>query len=251
MTSLTKKIPPNKVQIWERLQLAVGEPGKEGIYSCRVMDIEKRRLIITRPEFMHGDSLLANNRIIAVRFTRADAAYTFRARLRELDPKSSEKMQIREMGKIQRLQRRRFVRLDKMIPVKYHVPKRPITEVVDLSKLKFHKSSTVNISAGGLLIITEAKIDLNTLMLIDIAHVKLKNLPSHIIAVCRQARQNENRKWMAGIEFILADDLPKFLRDPELSCISDNLKEFRDRKQNELVSELFTEQLEMRQKGII
>ncbi|MEE9442123.1 MAG: flagellar brake domain-containing protein [candidate division Zixibacteria bacterium] len=251
MALSTKKTTANKVQVWERLQIAVGETGKEGIYSCRVMDIENRRLIISRPEFMYGDSLLANNRIVSVRFTRADAAYSFRARLKELHPKSPETMHLTELGRVQRLQRRRFVRLDKMMPVKYFVPKRPIKETLDISKVKYLDSKTINISAGGLLMTTEEKINLNTLMVIDLTHINIKNLPSYVIAVCRQARHSDKRKWMTGVEFILAEDLPKFLRNPELSCIPDNLKDFYDRRQNELVSELFNEQLEMRQKGII
>ncbi|MFH1701040.1 MAG: hypothetical protein ABIE07_10680 [Candidatus Zixiibacteriota bacterium] len=251
MDLLTTKTAANNVQVWERLRLSVSEAGKKGIYSCRVMEIEKGMLIISRPEFKYGDNLPLDNRIILARFTRADAAYLFNARLVEFNPESPDKMRMTELGQVQRLQQRRFVRLNKIMPVRYFIPERPIKETLNVSKANYIDSKISNISAGGLLMSAKKEINLNTILVIDMITCNFKNLPRDILAICRQSRQDYNKKWIAGVEYILSEDLQKFLSAPELSCIPYNFQEFHDRRQNELVSELFNEQLKMRQKGII
>ncbi|MCK5126301.1 MAG: flagellar brake domain-containing protein [candidate division Zixibacteria bacterium] len=241
----------NVIKIWEKLHLAIGEPGKEGVYSCRVSDIKADKLIISNPAFQYGDSLLANNRVVQVRFTRADAAYSFKATLQEAKPKAPDTMLLVNLGKVERLQRRRFVRLDMVLPITYKIIVKPIDEPVSLNGEGLHKVRSLNVSAGGVLLQSMSQIKVNNLLLLDCSKCGLANLPSVVVAICRYVRQDEKKHWLAGLEFLLKDDLPKHLGKAERANLPHNSQGFESRLQNALVTELFTEQLIMRQKGIL
>ncbi len=240
-----------QVQIWEKLQLAIGEPEKEGVYSCRVTDGTDGKIIISRPEFQYGDTLLANNRTVSVRFTRADAAYSFKAKLIESESKSPDTMYLVDLGKVERLQRRRFVRLDLVYPVVYKILTKPIEEKIQLVGEGVHKARTLNVSAGGSLIQSAFEIKVNNLLLIDYTKCTLKNLPKYVIAICRQNRKDEKQNCLAGLEFILKDDLSRHFDKDLKEHISLVAMKFDDRLQNGLVTELFTEQLILRKKGLL
>lgn len=240
-----------KVQVWEKLNLAVGEIGKEGVYACRVIDIHKDKLVISRPVFQYGDSLLANNRPVQARFTRADAAYSFKARIVEPEKAKDDEMYLVECGKVERLQRRRFVRLDLVYPVQYKLLRKPIKEPIELQGRGFYVGRTLNMSAGGILLQSEHKIKTNQLILIDFQDCKLENLPRFVLGMCRQDRQDDKGNYLSGLEFLLEDDLHKFLSHEELKLVPASARKYDNRLQNALVTELFTEQLLMRKKGIL
>jgi len=240
-----------RFHIWERLRLEAGETGKEGWYSCRVSDIRDGCLVISRPDFERGHSLLADSREVTVYCARGDAAYAFRARIRETEPKSPDTMHLLALSRVSRIQRRRFVRLDMTIPLTYRVVTRPLETTIDLSPENLTESSSINLSAGGLLILTPHKVTANDLLLLFLGSCSLWCLPNWVLAACRHASVIESNQAVAGIEFILREDLPRHLSGRELNLIPNEAAQYDDKMQNLFVSELFAEQLLMRQKGIL
>lgn len=238
--------------IWERLQLMFGEEGNEGNYSCRLSDIEDDRLVITRPNFERGNSLMADNRVVRVYCTRADAVYSFTARIKEMEPGQADQMYLLDLGHISRVQRRRFVRLEnRLIRLKYMVLPHPISEPVNLSSNRFVDSKSDNLSAGGLLISVDEKVAVDDLMALSIVSCDLNSLPEYLLAICRHIRNNIDHQRMAGIEFILHEDLPRYLDDLEVKMIPEAAVQYDDRTQNKLVAEISTEELILRQKGLL
>lgn len=250
MTTIGAKSALSQVQIWERLQVVIGEAGREGTYTCRVSDIKGDRLLISRPVFEYGHSLLADNRIVSVRFTRADAAYSFLARIKETEPKSSDAMYLLDLGEVRRLQRRRFVRLDFSMAVQYTVVSRPLREPVALSGERFVATRSVNLSAGGVLIFAEQDIKADSVVLLSLSDGRLKRMPTYVVTACRQLRAMENKQGVAGLEFILKEDLHRHFTGAELAFIPEEAQQFDGRMQNDLVRELFGVELSMRQRGI-
>ena len=251
MTTVRSEIYPFKFQIWERIRLTVGEEGHEGTYSCRISDIGKNRLVISRPVFERGNTLLANNRIVTVYCIRSDAAYSFSARLKETEPKSADQMYLLDLGAVKRVQRRRFVRLDKSIRMKYKTLPHPVQEPVDPETDKMSMARSLNLSAGGMLISIDGEMAVNDILLLAIESCGLDKLPPYLLAVCRHAGLRDNKQRVAGIEFILIEDLPHYLKDSELNLIPAEARRFDDSMQNALVSEIFAEQLVLRQKGLL
>ncbi len=238
-------------QIWERLRLRVGDDNNAGMYSCRISDIADDHLVISRPYFEGGRSLLADSRIITAYCARADAAYSFNARIKETEPKSADTMYLLDLGPVTRSQRRRFVRLDIVMQLKYrHIP-RPVSGPVLLATHDMTESHSINLSAGGMLIGVSEGIKTDDLLTLAVESNQFAHLPRWLLAACRHVSVRENGERVAGIEIILREDLPRYLTNAEARHVPDNLTLFDDKMQNGFVSELFAEQLLMRQKGIL
>lgn len=239
------------IQLWERLELIVGEQGAEGIYSCRVADILPDRLLISRPVFEHGRTLLSDNRSVDVNFTRADAAYTFAARIRELEPKSDDRMFLLNLGSVRRLQRRRFVRIDKTEALLYRVLPRPLAVRPEKAEGDSTRTRCINLSAGGMLIQAPERLAQSERLLLDLATCSLKNLPRFLAAVCRYCRLDDSQQLVAGIEFLLEEDLFRHFTMAEIELLPVEVRRFDFHMQNALVAEIFAEQIVMRQKGLL
>jgi c-di-GMP-binding flagellar brake protein YcgR len=251
MSTVKEKTQAHQFQIWERLRLTVGEEGQEGTYSCRVSDIRPDRLVISRPVYERGKTLMADNRLVIGYSVRADAAYAFSARLRETEPKSADEMHLINLGAVKRVQRRRFVRLDKLIRLKYASLSRPISQPVNPTFMPLIASRSINLSAGGMLMTLESDLSTDDILLLSLETGGFQKLPSLMLGACRHTGKPNNINRVAGIEFILQEDLPRYLSHEEIKMIPDAAMVFNDQMQNELVAEIFNEQLVMRQKGIL
>ena len=97
----------------------------------------------------------------------------------------------------------------------------------------------------------ESDMAVDNIMLITIESCDLGKLPHYLLAVCRHTGTNDNKQRVAGVEFILLEDLPRYLKDSELKLIPEEARLFDDSMQNSLVTEVFSEQLIMRQKGLL
>lgn len=237
--------------VWERLRLQVGDDNQAGMYSCRISDIADDHLVISRPYFEGGSTLLADNRIVTAYSARADAAYSFTARVKETEPKSADTMYLLDMGPVTRSQRRRFVRLDLVVPLKYRRIRRPVSQAVVLATHDMTDSHSINLSAGGMLIGVSKEVAVDDYLILAVESDGFTHLPRWLLAACRHVSVAENGERVAGIEIILREDLPRYLTNAEARHVPDNLILFDDKMQNAFVSELFSEQLLMRQKGIL
>lgn len=236
---------------WERLSLMVGKVGQEGVYTCRLSDIKQDRLIISRPQYERGNSQLADNRKVTVFCTRADAVYAFSARVKEARPKSSDTMCLMDLGNVRRAQRRRFVRTETIIRMKYGIIPRPPKTRVDPGTVILIPAHSVNLSAGGMLIAITGDVSVNDLFLLSSDARPLEKLPRYMLAACRHTRVDDDCQRVAGVEFILNEDLPRYFTDIEMKLLPDEATHFDDRMQNGLVGEIFSERLLMCQKGLM
>jgi len=239
------------IQVWERLTLVAGDPGAETYYSCRVADILPDRLVISRPVYERGRSLLADNRLVDAVFTRADSAYSFGARIRETEPKAEDQMWLLDLGTVHRLQRRRFVRIDKADPVRFQALSRPLAAAPSCEASSFTTTRSINVSAGGMLIRLEQPLAQSTPLLLDTSAGTIKNLPRYLVAVCRHCRTDEDKRLVAGIEFLPEEDLIRHFKGSEVDLLPIEVRRFDFHLQNALVAEIFAEQILMRQKGLL
>jgi c-di-GMP-binding flagellar brake protein YcgR len=251
MSTNQAKIRSFAFHIWERLRLKVGDDKQAGMYSCRISDIADDHLVISRPFFEGGNSLLADNRIVTAYAARADAAYSFTARIKETEPKSTDTMYLVDIGPVTRSQRRRFVRLDITVPLKYRRIPRPISDSILLVTHDMTESHSINLSAGGMMIGVSDDVKGDDFLIVALESCHFTHLPHWLLAACRYVSVRESGDRVAGIEIILREDLPRYLSNAEVQHVPDNLTLFGDKMQNSLVSELFEEQLLMRQKGLL
>jgi c-di-GMP-binding flagellar brake protein YcgR len=158
-----------------------------------------------------------------------------------------------EMGRIKRMQRRRYVRLNKVINLSYQFVTRPVKKPIPIDGGEKHTSRSINLSAAGVLLLLDddTRVQMDDFLLLSFEPNNLKHLPEHIMAVVRHVTVNEQQVRMAGVEFIIKEDLPRHFKVDQFKLLPAEVKVFDDRQLNQLVSELFTEEVNMRQKGLL
>jgi c-di-GMP-binding flagellar brake protein YcgR len=240
-----KELPLN---IWEKVELVVGDDEHQGIYVTKVEDFNSEGIIITHPTLVGGNKLLTANATVYVQFRRADAMYRFSARMKPLNGSSHGDMQLYELGGIQRVQRRQYVRIDYKLELKYAMIK---NESGFNNELRWHNSQTKNMSAGGLLMKISGEIKKDDIMLVRIEENSRLGIPGLVAVINRRFMRDEDDIIFAGVEFITSDELSMFFTAEEIKRIPSQVQKFTAQVQNKLIRFIFDEQIRERQKGLI
>ncbi|SYZ74252.1 hypothetical protein TRIP_C60522 [Candidatus Zixiibacteriota bacterium] len=234
---------------WERIEVIVGDGMERGIYVSRIEDVTKDGVLITKPDFIGGNKLLTANSAVYVHFMRPDALYRFSAQLRMRPGQDDRFIQLQNIGGVERVQRRQFVRLDLRLDLKF-APLKNVSIESGLSGLAWQDSYTANVSAGGLLMKAGDNLSKGELLLLKISQYESLGIPRLVAAICcRIVRIDEDR--FAGIEFILDRSLPKHFTQNEIALLPSQIKAFDHNVQNKIVKYIFERQIKERQKGLI
>jgi c-di-GMP-binding flagellar brake protein YcgR len=237
------------LNIWDKIEVIVGDGDEQGIYVSRVEDINGEGPVILKPDFVSGNKLLTANSIVYIQFLKPDALYRFSGRLRQLTGGANGLIQIHSIGAVERVQRRQFVRVDIRRELKYAHIKRPPGAVIT-ENLSWHDSFTSNISAGGMLMKIEEEFRKGDILLIKVGRYEEMGIPRLIAAhICRIIRQD--KVAYAGIEYILDRKLAKFFSPNEIDRLPSHVKKFTGNVQSRLVKYIFNQQIMERQKGLI
>ena len=234
-------------RVWEKITLLVGEGEAVGIYEARIEDFINGGIVVTQPEFVRGGTRLRDRMPVVVTFTREDAAYQFHSRIAKRRLRRARQMVLSPPTRLQRVQRRLFVRIDTSTRALY-------TSVVPHQDLKndlvWLESRCVNISGGGALITVQDKVDVDSLLLLRLEFFEVQGLPGTVAAKCQRRADNDNLRQV-GVEFILAERLARHFQKETLRHLPQVIKEFTRPKREELVARIFSEQIEMRKKGLL
>jgi c-di-GMP-binding flagellar brake protein YcgR len=238
------------LKVWDKVTLYVGDEDAQGEYEARIEDFIAGGIIITRPVFVSGQTLLRNGISVEVCFTREDATYQFVSKIQRQDFQGRQQTLLSPPRRIKRVQRRRFVRIDCSSRASYA----QVTPMLDWEnwkdRLKWTKSFCVNISAGGAMIRTDSRPEEGIPLLLRLALFEKWELPEIVAVVCRR-HEKRDANWFAGVEFILDDRLDKHLDKNLLLRLPESISSFNIKVQNRLVTRIFNEQIAMRRKGIL
>lgn len=241
---------PTELRTWDKLRILVGEERDAGQYVARVEEIINGGVIITHPEFISGSTLLRNELPVIVQIAREDAAYQFHSRIRLHGSGATRRFILTPPRGIKRVQRRMFARVDFTTRVEY-APLPTGNDKMDWEQNEgWCESNVVNMSAGGLLIISDDALRTGMLLALRLGDFRQADLPPNFLAVCRRTFSSEGERY-AGLEFILVSEFGKHLSRGEISRLPESYKLFDRRMQDRLVNFLFQKQIELRQKGLI
>lgn len=233
------------LKLWEKIEIVVGEDSEQGYYISRIEEIIRNGVIVSAPEFVRGKSLLRDNIDVVAMVTKEDAVYQFPCRIKKL---KADSFRLTSSGKIRRVQRRRFVRIDYRCKVMYsRLPSRGSNES---GFLKWNTSYSVNISGGGILIKLQEKIPVDDVVLLRIDLFNELNLPDIIAGISRR-HYRENDNHLCGIEFVDGATLNRLFTRDQLVSFPRSIRQFDLRTQNILANHIFKKQIELRQKGIL
>ena len=240
----------NGLRVWDKLRILVGDERDAGVYVSRIEEIINGGIIITNPEFVSGNSLLRNDLPVIVQIAREDAAYQFHSRIRVQGVDTSRRFILTPPRGLQRVQRRRFARVEFPTRVVYA----PLP--ADAKWQNWEKNggwcetNAVNLSAGGLLMESSEDMRIGMLVALRIGELRQADLLTDFLGVCRRSFLNEGKRY-AGFEFISGSDLGRYLSRGDISRLPAKYKQFDRRIQDRLVNFLFQKQIELRQKGLI
>jgi c-di-GMP-binding flagellar brake protein YcgR len=238
------------LRVWEKLILLVGDQQTTGRYEARIEDFINGGIVITRPVFIQGQTLLRDSVSVLVQFTREDASYEFRSRIKRRDFNGRQQVLLTPPARIRRIQRRRFVRIESGTKA-WYTEIAPMLEFEDWEdRLTWHDSYCVNLSAGGVLIRTEGKMEPGTRLLLRLEFFEDHQLPDIVAGVCRR-REKRRGRWYAGVEYVLAGWMNQFFEEELIRRLPRSIHDFSVRRQNQLVAVVFREQVAMRQKGLL
>lgn len=237
------------LKLWERLEIVVGDDRDGGRYVSRIEDFLDDRIVIDQPEFLTGNVLLTDNCDVSVLVTRKDAVYRFHSTLTKDDGKDHLSYSISKPTKVQRLQRRMFFRVDLLTKVNYS---RMSADNSRAGVVEFGDSrsvSTINVSGGGMLLNAPAEMSPDDLLLLKVQLFAELKLPETVLGICRRV-VTEKDKLVAGVEFVLAEQLNLHLTKNQVASLPSSVKLFDRLVQNRLVTSIFQKQVEMRGRGM-
>jgi len=246
-TSATKN--SRFINVWDKVEIIFSKADKKGVYISRIEDIGKDFIIASRPDFIRGTGLLRDNSQIYIQYKRPDALYQFAANLKQIPGDTDGKIRLSSLGKIERVQRREYVRIEKAIDLKYSVLKNSTSGFL-LNQLTWHESHSRNISAGGILIRVNDDFKKGDILLMRINEYELIGIPRFVCTVCHRQITIDDFNY-AGMEFIKHNDLAVYFRPEETKKLPSLAKRFDVHIQNKMVNYIFEEQIKERQKGII
>ncbi len=238
------------LRVWDRIEIVVGEGHSAGRYVARIEDFLKEGIAISSPDFINGGELLRENSHVSVLLTREDAVYRFHSRIKRVSTHLKTIYVLTFPEGAERIQRRQFVRVELYSRVSYAnltSSKKPQRGGHQLTWLK---STTLNISGGGMLLKADENLAPKDLLLVKIDFFPETGLPNTIAAICRRTFRRENN-YFAGIEFLSSEKLEGYFNKQEMAVLPRSVRDFDRNVQNKLAAHIFRQQVELRKKGLL
>ncbi len=244
-----KKKQPTKddsIDLWERLILVVDKGGKRSEFLTRLENIKQNSYILEMPIRQSGNASLSKGDVVEVSYNKKDAAYTFKASIKDLFEGESNSIEVEKLTEASRIQRRQFVRLDISGDLDFRVLESLEDNKGGLSQ-KFH-GSLLNISAGGVLFETETRIEADSLLILDFTlkgHYPLSN----ILAVVKRAEAIDSETYIVGSEFITSENRTRYGLETLGDFLPPGTGTFDDNLQKLMVQFIYKQQVELRKRG--
>jgi c-di-GMP-binding flagellar brake protein YcgR len=206
----------NILKINQKIELEIKQGPYQGKYISKVSDLTEEEIIII-PPYVNGEILpLRINQAISVYFTGDLAVYKFYSRVIERFNKSIPLLKILHPDKVLKIQRRDYFRLDAKKRLKYRRLDSELNAVED-----FKETTSINISGGGLKIILQEALLIDTRIEIFLDLPELNDIP--IIGKIVKVHELPDG-LAAGVEFV---DLDPHIRELIIAWLFEHQRELR------------------------
>jgi c-di-GMP-binding flagellar brake protein YcgR len=127
---------------------------------------------------------------------------------------------------------RRYIRLEISEPMTFDILRDRIDGFKPQADGSEHQGSILNISAGGVLLLTETVLDEGTILVMKMTLQEMETIDK-VIGVVKRADRDED-EWLVGIEFISREYLVDHFSAAELELLTEGLDSFDERLKNTL-----------------
>jgi c-di-GMP-binding flagellar brake protein YcgR len=236
------------INLWERVTLSIEKYGKKSEFLTRVEDIKRDSFILEMPIRQTGELHLAKGDNVQVSYSRADAVYSFKASILDLFEGDAKTIKVSRGSEIERIQRRRYVRLD-------------ISGKITFRKIADNEDSTdglgpeldgilLNISAGGVLFESPVKIKTSGLIILSFALKGYHSL-QNIMAVVKRCEGSKHKGYLIGAEFLTKANLASLGLENLDEYLPAGAGTFDENLQKLVIKFIYEQQIELRKKGLL
>lgn len=150
---------------------------------------------------------------------------------------SDDTVGVKPPFKLGRDKQRRYIRLEISEPIEGTILKSRSGDFwPDLNGPSFH-GSILNISAGGLLLVTEFPVEENAVVLLKISLQEVE-VVDRIVGVVKRSEADE-KEWLVGIEFVPRENFVDIFAGPEQALIPDDVASFDEKIKKTLNKYIF------------
>jgi c-di-GMP-binding flagellar brake protein YcgR len=250
--SRSRTLDDQELRLWDRLELEFIRGKQTGIYVARIEDLRKDGIVINRPEWLRGEPLFGEGASCIVTYVRQICAYRFGAEIISAFMEGKKKLYLLSLPRsVKRVQRRRFVRVDVAADLQFARISDDVGRIKAFKDLTWCEVKTRNISAGGIGFIYGEKIEKGTVFAVKLHIPRLNKTFQTLASVARCVRDEDAERWFVGMQMFTREEFSSGLRSINQNKIPGFFKKFSYKEQNELVNFVFSEEIRVRQKGVI
>lgn len=235
----------NAVSLWERLELKLEDGNEISIFITCIEDIDGDKLIVECPVRIKGKLSLAVGQTLEAFFNRHDAAYVFKAVVASIDSQKENLTTLQPISGLSRTQRRKFVRIEISGNIAFRVLGTNDQDQVLLGIEK--QGELLNISAGGILIITDEKLKPGDYLLMNF-RLKNSHRLENILGLVKRVDQQEN-EYLIGVEFLTKEQSSENLPADLAEFLPPDTGYFDDELQKLIIQFVYKQQVKLRKKG--
>lgn len=232
--------------LWDRVTIFLKKDEIRSEFISRIENIKRNSFVLEMPVRESGNSNLQKGDIVEIRYNRHDAAYTFKASIKDLFIDDTGSIEIKKTGETRREQRRKYVRLNIAEEINFRILESPEQQNGGISP-EFH-GTLLNISAGGLLFETEKKVRTGSMLIVNLKlkeHYTLEN----ILAVAKRIERDEDGLNLVGSEFITKSNRAEYGLERLDDYLPHGAGTFDENLQRLIVQFIYNQQVKLRKEG--
>jgi len=236
------------MKLWERVTLSIEKYGKKSEFLTRVEDIKRDSFVLEMPIRQTGELHLAKGDKVEVIYSRADAVYSFKASIMDLFEGDAKTIRISKGSQIDRIQRRKYVRLD----ISGKIVFRKIAGADDPQEGLGPELSGIllNISAGGLLFESPIRVKTTGVIVLSFT-LKGSHNPQNILAIVKRCEGSKNKGFLIGAEFLTKANLAAYGLEKLAELLPPDAGTFDENLQKLVIKFIYDQQIELRKKGLL
>lgn len=238
----------------DRVEIEMEQDGKLFRFVSTVADLDGEDIILDYPEAVEGGGVLMVGDYIRVGFIRCDGIYSYGSQVLEKDPNSRIRpMRIRGPQRLERLQRRRFVRVDLSGQCSWWSMNKSGQDTTKPIFGEKHTGVLRNFSAGGILFAADDPPESHDIILVDPRPEGL-NLDGRIVATVIRAQRSDDAapfSHLVAICFRGVEEITSSWTESKRAKWPEDAVGVTPFIQQKLINFVYRVQIDMRSKGLL
>lgn len=234
--------------LWDRVKILLKKDGLESEFISRIENIKRNSFVLEMPVRESGKSNLQKGDGVEIRYNKRDAAYTFKASIKDLFIDDTGSIEVKRTGETRREQRRKYVRLDISENIRFRILESPDNENGEMSP-EF-QGTLLNISAGGFLFETGKEVRSGSILIVNFK-LKDRHKLENILAVAKRVERDDSDLILVGSEFITRSNKAEYGLEKLDDYLPHGAGTFDENLQRLIVQFIYNQQIKLRKEGKI